>query len=58
MFCPHCGAALANGLEKCNCCGGTLKILYPQNQQQELFLSFTHTFFLKKIIISIWKTLV
>ena len=35
MFCPHCGAALANGLEKCNCCGGTLKILYPQNQQPQ-----------------------
>ncbi|MBQ6891698.1 MAG: hypothetical protein IJN47_03705 [Clostridia bacterium] len=32
MICPHCGAALANGLERCNCCGGTLKIRYPQNR--------------------------
>ena len=35
MICPHCGAALANGLERCNCCGGTLKIRYPQNQRPQ-----------------------
>lgn len=30
MICPHCGAALGAGLERCNCCGGTLKIRQPQ----------------------------
>ena len=35
MIWPHCGAALANGLERCNCCGGTLKIRYPQNQRPQ-----------------------
>ena len=25
MICPHCGAALANGLDQCNCCGRPLQ---------------------------------
>ena len=33
MICPHCGAALANGLDNCNCCGKPLKAQQPQYQQ-------------------------
>ena len=32
MICPHCGAALANGLENCNCCGKPLNDRQPQQQ--------------------------
>ena len=32
MICPHCGAALANGLDKCNCCGKDLNARQPQYQ--------------------------
>lgn len=32
MICPHCGAALANGLDKCNCCGKPLNAQQPQYQ--------------------------
>jgi len=34
MFCPHCGTALPNGLDRCNYCGGTLKFKKNPHQQQ------------------------
>ena len=32
MICPHCGAALASGLDNCNCCGKPLNDQQPQYQ--------------------------
>ena len=33
MICPHCGAALAHGLDKCNCCGKDLNAQQPPQEQ-------------------------
>ena len=35
MICPHCGAALANGLDKCNCCGKALNAQQPPCQDPQ-----------------------